>query len=182
MEVLQAQGLDLPMSRLAEALAIKRPTLHYYFPDRITIYEQALTDLMAEQVAFVVKRMTACSHPIDQLFAQIKAVHQFHHGKEDRVVFLTQALGTAESTRTSKVVATANAAFELHRQAMAQKLRDGIAEGTVAPCDPDALILLVRGLVDGLLVQRVVIGADLAPAHQLFWECVLAPLKLEDPS
>ncbi|MBT8491565.1 MAG: hypothetical protein KJO07_00785 [Deltaproteobacteria bacterium] len=167
------------MSRLAQALAIKRPTLHYYFPDRVAIFEQALADQMAAQVAFVVARMAEHDHPIDQLYAQICAVHDFHHGNEDRVVFLTQALGTAEAERTRSIVSAASQAFELHRQAMAASLQAGIASGTVADCDVDALLLLTRGLVDGLLVQRVVLGADLAPAHRLFWERVLAPLKLE---
>ena len=176
---MQREGLNLPMSRLAEALGVKRPTLHYYFPDRVAIFEQALKDLMAEQIAFVVGHMAEHDHPIDRLYAQIRAVHEFHHGREDRVVFLTQALGTAEAERTRSIVSAASQAFELHRQAMATSLRAGITDGTVADCDVDALILLTRGLVDGLLVQRVILGADLAPAHQLFWERVLAPLKID---
>jgi len=36
---------------------------------------------------------------------------------------------------------------------------------------------LIRALTDGLLLQRVMTGIDLAPAHDMLWSNLLAPLK-----
>ena len=51
--------------------------------------------------------------------------------------------------------------------------RDGATD------DVDALIAVVRSFNDGLIIQRVMLGADLAPIHTFIWEHVLSPLKLE---
>ncbi len=174
---LTEHGLETSTAKLAEGLEIKRPTLLYYFPDRIAIFEEALVALLAEQAAFVLARMSEHDHPIDQLFAQVKAVHAFHHGREERVLFLTQALAVGGKERTKSIVQIGNQAFESHRQALTKRIRDGIDAGIVAPCDADSLIRICRAAIDGLMVQRVMTQCDLAPVHQLLWEGLLAPLK-----
>ncbi len=178
--VLQRDGVDISNAALAKALGLKRPTLLYYFPDRAALLEQALAHMLAEQVAFVVERMAEHDHPIDQLYAQVRAVHAFHHGREHRVVFLTQALASVGARRMPQIIEIGNRAFEQHRQALIARIRDGIDAGTIAPCDPDALVALCRSVVDGLMVQRVMTGLDLAPVHETLWERLLAPLKLSE--
>ncbi len=177
-EFLTEHGLDTSMAKLAEGLGFKRPTLLYYFPDRIAIFEQALADLLAEQAIYVVGKMGEHDHPIDQLYAQIKAVHAFHHEREERVLFLTQALAVGGKERTKNIVNIGNLAFETHRQALTQRIRDGIAAGQIADCDADSLIRICRAAIDGLMVQRVMMQCDLAPVHKLLWDGLLAPLKL----
>ena len=174
--VLQREGLDAPMSTLAEALGIKRPTLLYYFPTRMAIVENALADLLTEQALFVVARMSAHDHPLDQLYAQIQGVHAFHHGREERVVFLSQAIA-AFGVGESRVIEIGNAAFEAQRAEMKKRLRLAIRQGRMHACDPDALLRLVRATIDGLMVQRVMTRCDLAPVHKFLWEHVLRPLK-----
>ena len=71
-EFLTEHGLETSTAKLADGLGIKRPTLLYYFPDRIAIFEEALASLLAEQAVFVVGRMSKHDHPIDQLFAQVR--------------------------------------------------------------------------------------------------------------
>lgn len=183
-EVLQREGLELSMTRLAEALEVKRPTLLYHFPTRAHIVEVALEDLLREQAAFVLARMAEHDHPVDRLEAQIRAVHAFHRGREARVVFLSQAIAANAGPRFEAIVALGNRVFAPHRQAAAEAIRAGVAEGTVEPVDADALVALVRALIDGLLVQRVMTGLDLAPVHALLVERLLRPLKRspEDPS
>ncbi len=178
-EFLREHGLETSTSKLAEGLGLKRPTLLYYFPDRIAIFELALADLLARQAVFVVEQMSKHEHPIDQLYAQVRAVHAFHHEREERILFLTQALAVGSKERTRNIVDIGNQAFEAHRQALTQRLRDGIEAGLVADCDPDALIRLCRAAIDGLMVQRVMTQCALAPVHNLLWESVLAPLKLQ---
>lgn len=175
--VLQREGLEVSMSRLAQALEIKRPTLLYHFPSRSHIVEIALEDLLSEQAEFVLSRIAEHTHPIDQLYAQLRAVHEFHRGREERVVFLSQAIATSAGTRMQAIIDVGNRVFEPYRRAAADRIQQGIEDGTVKPCDPDALIALVRAVTDGLMVQRVMTGLELEPVHELLWTGLLAPLK-----
>jgi AcrR family transcriptional regulator len=176
--VLQREGLEISMSRLAEALEIKRPTLLYHFPTKSELVEASLEDLLREQAAFVVERIVNEAHPIDRLYAQLRAVHAFHHEREERVVFLTQAIAATAGSRMSAIIEVGNRVFAPYRQAQVDLLREGIAAGTVAPCDPEALVAVIRALIDGLLVQRVMTGLSLAPVHELVWARLLEPLKI----
>jgi AcrR family transcriptional regulator len=177
-QVMEREGVDVPIAQLAEALDIKRPTLLYHFPTRSHIVETALEDVLTEQASFVLARMAEREHPIEQLYAQLCAVHEFHRGREARMVFLSQALATAPRERVEALIEVGNRVFEPYRRAMAARIRQGIADGTVAPCDPEALLATVRALIDGLMVQRVMTGTDLGPVHALIWERLLAPLVL----
>ncbi len=178
--VLQEEGLDLSMARLADALGLKRPTLLYYFPDRAAIAETALEDLLMEQAGYVLSKMAEHRHPLDQIFAQVRAIHAFHHGKEQRLIFLAQAIAAANRERMQAIIAVGNRVFEAHRQAMVARLQDAIDSGQMRPCDPEALMQLVRAVNDGLIVQRVMTGIDLDAVHRLLWEQVLRPLKVEN--
>ncbi len=174
--VLAREGLDVPMARLADELDIKRPTLLYHFPSRSHIVEAALEDLLTEQAGYVLARVEEHTHPIDRLYAQVRAVHAFHHQREERIVMLSQAIA-ASGGRVSELVEIGNRVFEAHRQDAARRIREGITQGVVAPCDADALVSLVRAVIDGLMVQRVMTDVQLAPIHEFLWERVLAPLK-----
>lgn len=174
--VLQREGLETSMASLAAALGVKRPTLLYYFPTRAAIIESALVDLLAEQATFVAGKIAEHAHPIDQLYAQVRAVHSFHDGREARVLFLTQAIA-ASGLGESRVIAIGNAAFEIQRGELRKRLRLAMRRKTMHACDPDALMRLVRATIDGLMVQRVMTGCDLEPVHRFLWQHVLRPLK-----
>lgn len=176
--VLEKKGLEMPAARLADALGIKRPTLLYYFPTYGRIVETALEDLLLEQAAFVVSKVERHEHPIDRLYAQLRAVHEFHAGREKRVVFLTQAIAATAGARLPEILEAGSRVFAAQRRETADRVRRGIAEGIVAPCDADALVALVRAMIDGLMLSRVAGGVDLPPVHAFVWERVLAPLKL----
>jgi AcrR family transcriptional regulator len=181
-EVLQREGLDVPMSVLADALEVKRPTLLYHFPTRSHVVEVALEDLLREQSAYVLRRIAKHQDPIDRIYAQIRAVHAFHKGRESRVVFLTQAIAACSQTRMETIIEVGNRVFAPYRQAAADLVRLGIEAGTVVPCDADALMAVVRALIDGLLVQRVMTGLDLEPVHQFLWKQLFQPLKRKPTS
>lgn len=176
-EVLRREGLDISNSRLAEALEIKRPTLLYHFPSRAHLVEQALEELLTEQMIFVMSKVNEHTHPIDRIYAQIRAVHEFHQDREDRIVFLSQAIATSSRAHMTEIIDVGNRVFAAQRAAATELLRQGIEEGTVAPCDPDALVATIRAAQDGLMVQRVMTGVDLAPVHDFLWKHVLEPLK-----
>jgi TetR/AcrR family transcriptional regulator len=177
-EVFGRFGFDTPMSRIADELGIKRPTLLYHFPTRGHIVETALQQLLVEQMAYVLERVERHEHPIDRLYAQLRAVHEFHHGREQRIALLTQA-AVAAGGRFAEMVDIGNRVFEAQRRAAADRIRQGIAAGTVWPCDADALMSLIRAITDGLVIQRVMTGLDLAPVHELLWTQLLCPLKRE---
>jgi AcrR family transcriptional regulator len=177
--VLQREGLEISIARLAEILEIKRPTLLYHFPTKSHIIEVALEDLLTEQAAFVLAQIAPHHHPIDRLDAQLRAVHAFHHGREARIVFLSQAIAACAGDRMAAIIEVGNRVFAPYRQAVTEAIRCGIEEGAVAPCDADALVALVRAVTDGLLVQRVMTGLDLGPVHELLSERLLRPLNLQ---
>lgn len=175
--VLQAEGLDLSFAALAERLELKRPTLLYYFPTKASIVEAALEELLMAQAAFVIPRMEAEDHPLDQLMAQLQAVHAFHQGREDRVVFLSQAVASLGLAGAAPIIEIGNQVFEAQRQLMKGRLRAAIEAGRMAACDVDALMALVRSTIDGMMVQRFMTGCDVAPVHRFFEEHVLDPLR-----
>jgi AcrR family transcriptional regulator len=176
-EVLRTEGLDISNSRLAEALELKRPTLLYHFPSRAHLVERALEELLTEQMMFVMSRVNQHTHPIDRLYAQICAVHEFHRDREDRIVFLSQAIATTSRARMTEIIEVGNRVFAAQRAAATELLRAGIENGTVAPCDPDALVATIRAAQDGLMVQRVMNGVELAPIHEFLWTNLFRPLK-----
>ena len=176
-EVLQREGLELPVARLADALGVKRPTLLYHFPTYSHLLEAALEDLLAEQARFVLAQLEGEPDPLRRLDLQIRAVHAFHEGRESRIVFLTQAIAVTAGGRLPAILATADAVFEAHRRAAADRLREAVARGAVAPCDADAVVDLVRAVTDGLMVQRVMTGRPLAPVHDLLRDRLLEPLR-----
>ena len=167
------------MSRLADVLEVKRPTLLYHLPTKAHILEVALEDLLVEQATYVVARIEPHTHPIDRLIAQLRAVHAFHHGREQRVMFLSQAIAAVGSERLSEIMDVGNRVFEMNRKDAAERLRRGIEQGLVHPCDVDALMSMMRAMSDGLVVQRVMTGIDLGPVHDFLWERVLLPLKTD---
>lgn len=177
-EVLMEQGAQLPMSRLAAALGLKRPTLLYHFPSVADLAEAALESLLMEQSLYVIERMEEQRHPVDMLDAQIRAVHSFHHGREARLLFLTQLLATSDAERAQRLMRLGQDTFEGQRRVMIERIEAAVAQGRMLPCDAKALVSLVRSVVDGLLIQRVMLNLNLQPIHELFWERVLRPLKV----
>lgn len=175
--VLEKRGLETSMAELADALGVKRPTLLYHFPTKADIVALALVELLTEQAAYVLAEIERHEHPIDRLLAQLRAVHAFHHGREARVVFLTQAIAASAGERLGELMALGNAVFAAQRAAQVARLRAGIEAGVVEPCDPEALVATVRALIDGLMVQRVMEGRALEPVHLLIAERLLLPLK-----
>lgn len=176
--ILEREGLSLSAEGLAAELGMKRPTLLYHFPTYGHIVEAALVALLTEQASVVMAEVERHAHPIDRLYAQLRAVHAFHHGRESRMVFLTQAIAATAGARVADILSRGAEVFEVFRRAAADRVRAGIAEGTVVPCDADALVATVRALVDGLMLQRVTSGLALGPSHELVWEHFLRPLKI----
>jgi AcrR family transcriptional regulator len=180
-EVLAREGLGISAERLALALQIKRPTLLYYFPTYGDILECALLALLAEQGAFVAGRVDRETHPLRKLFARMVAIHEFHtlDGRRgDRALFLTQGIALQRGERVRDLLRAGSDFFEGERRALAEQIRAGIREGTVRPCDAEALVAMARTLIDGLSVERMFQTTDAPRVHAFFWDTVLAPLVI----
>jgi AcrR family transcriptional regulator len=175
--VLEEKGLTIPTEQLARELGLNRTTLLYHFPTYSEIIQTVLGELLVEQAAVVEARVAEHEHPIDRLFARVRAVHAFHHGNERRLLFLTQAIAVTGGAEVTEILRGAADLFAPSRRALAEGIERGIEEGTVAPCDAKAVVALVRAVIDGLTIQRVAEGASLEPVHRFLWEHVLAPLK-----
>jgi AcrR family transcriptional regulator len=178
-EVLERDGLTISAEQLARELDVKRPTLLYHFPTHSHIVQAALAELLMEQAAFVEKRVEEHEHPIDRMYARLCAVHDFHRGRETRLLFLTQALAVTAGARAAEILTTASDMFEGARRDMVARVERGIEEGIVHPCDAKALVSLVRAVIDGLTIQRVVSPRTVPGVHEIFWKTVLEPLKNE---
>lgn len=176
-EVLERDGLTVSAEHLARELGIKRPTLLYHFPTHAHVVRLALTELLMEQAEFVAKRVEQHAHPIDRIYARMCAVHDFHRGKELRILFLTQAIAVTAGSSASDILIGASALFDEARREMSERLERGIEEGIVEKHDTKALVNMARALIDGLTIQRVVSPSTVRPVHEMFWETVLEPLK-----
>lgn len=175
--VLEDKGLSISTEQLARELGVNRTTLLYHFPTYAEIIQTVLAELLTEQAAIVEAKVAEHEHPIDRLYARVRAVHAFHAGREQRLVFLSQAVAVTGGARVTEIVRAASEVFAPSRRALVEGLEKGIAEGTVEPCDAKALVALVRSVIDGLTIQRVTTGEPVLPVHVFLWERVLAPLK-----
>lgn len=175
--VLERDGLTISAQHLARELGIKRPTLLYHFPTHGHVVQAALAELLREQAAHVETRVEAHDHPIDRLYARLRAVHEFHAGRETRLLFLSQAIAVTGGGRVAEILQGASDLFEGARRDMVARVEKGIEDGVVHPCDAKALVALLRAVIDGLTIQRVTSPRSVAPAQELFWETVLSPLK-----
>ena len=146
--VLQREGVDLSMAALADALDLKRPTLLYHFPTKADLVQLALVDLLTEQFTYVTEKVAKHTHPIDRLFAHLKAVHAFHAGHEARIVFLTQAIAATAGSRLPEIIAAGAAVFDEHRSDTLHRRR-----GNRQPVGP--------AVGKEKLLQRDRIGVDL---------------------
>lgn len=175
--VLEEKGLGISTEQLARELDINRTTLLYHFPSNAEIIHTVLGELLAEQATYVEGKVAEAEHPIDKLYARVRAVHGFHHGNERRLLFLTQAIAVAGGASVAEIVKNAADLFAPSRRALVEGIERGIEEGTVHPCDAKAVVNIVRAVIDGLTIQRVTEGVALEAPHRFLWEHVLAPLK-----
>ena len=175
--VLEREGLTISTEHLAKEVGLKRPTFLYHFPTHGHVVEMALTDLLLEQALHVERRVNKHTHPIDRLYARLRAIHEFHQGREARVLFLSQAIAVTGGKRVADILTMASSLFDASRREMVERIEQGQKDGIVHPCDPKALVALLRAVIDGLTIQRVTSPKSVESVHTMFWEKVLEPLK-----
>ena len=177
-DYLRAQGVRrVTMSELARAPSTKRSTLYWYFPDLGSIFETALEGLFEDQDSFVAERLVGIAHPIDLIYAYIQAVHAFYAGREEHIVFMFQFWAVGSPDEPARALERIRARYLPRRAQAIAMIEAGIEAGQVHPCDAEALIGLIGATIDGLLIQRQITNAALAPIYDIIWTRLLEPLK-----
>ncbi len=175
---LRTHGVQkISMSRLAEGIGIGRTSLYWYFKDLHALFFAILMKLLHEQETFMEEQLTGITHPIDRLYEHALAVDRFYADRADVLILLTQFWGALGSGSPDEIIQTSRSFFAPRRASFQKGLEQGLTQGTVAPCNPEAVVLMVSALIDGLLVLRITHAGDSASVHHLLWERVLAPLK-----
>jgi AcrR family transcriptional regulator len=182
--VLRAHGLHgVSMRELADALKVKRPTLYFYFPDVVSIFEAVVDETLARQQRFLAEHLVGRHHPIDFLYTWAATALKFQSLNDADADALRQLVALArpdadEETLPGRLAARlARFAAPIVELAV-RSTRDGVARGQIAPCDPEALVGLVRAFIDGALTQRAAYGQDPERALDALWAVTLAPLRV----
>ena len=160
------------MSQLAKALDMKRPTLYWYFPTLDALFDTVARRLEERMLQQVAAAMAAQSHPIDQLIAILRTVTDYYEREQHTLRGLVQLWATRNQDDTPFSQNTA-----VQRMFLTELVRQGVRDGRVAPCDPEALVETVLTVIDGAVLRRVLAGTSPSvPVHFLI-ENVLEPLR-----
>jgi AcrR family transcriptional regulator len=179
-EVLRARGVRTSMSELAEALGIKRPTLYFYFKDTGAVLEAVLEETQRHYFAHVTGKVAGIAHPIDQLAAVMRVTLDFHQSRRDRVVLLFQ-LWTLGGGDPGRILAKNRELTDPMRAIVVRQVEAGVADGRIAPCDPQHVVDLALAVLDGALIHEVTHGGSALPIVDEFERRVLAPLRRGPP-
>ena len=177
-EAIRVRGVyGITMSELAETLGMKRPTLYWYFRDVGHVFETVLEHMLERQSVFLAERLRGVAHPVDLLRVYADSIWAFFEQEGPNLLALVSFWGHSEAGEPTRVLEVTNRHFLPLVSFAVSQLEDGIRRGTVAPCNPRAVVDLVSSVIDGSLVHRVSRGIPFGPVGELLWTAVLAPLK-----
>jgi AcrR family transcriptional regulator len=180
--LIRQRSPELPsMKELADALGVKRPTLYFYFPDTTSILEAVAADTLKRHQQFLVQHLAGRHHPVDFVYTWAVTSHRFFASSaDDLAAFAT--LQAAMRPGAEGAAGRLAALFDTHTRPVndlvAKTLRDGMARGFVAPCEPEAVVQLVATIVEGAIVARGSQGRDGQATLDQMWKSILAPLRL----
>ena len=180
LEVLRTEGLQqATMSGLAKALGLKRPTLYFYFPGIPDLFAALFEILRDDELAFVAERMRGIAHPLDALSTFLRAEHAFvkERGLDDVILLMASFWASGSDADRARFRALVLKDLLPARMLFVTLLEQGMAQGTIAKCDSEALVDMVFALQDGILVQGGLRDIDAEGVFRLVEEQILAPLR-----
>ena len=124
---------------------------------------------MLQQVAGA---MAAESHPIDQLIAILQTVTAYYEREQHTLRGLVQLWAARNQDDTPFRQNTT-----VQRMFLTELVRQGVRDGRVAPCDPEALVETVLTVIDGAVLRRVLAGTSPSVPVQFIISHVLEPLR-----
>lgn len=180
-EVIRARGVHkTSMSDIASALGMKRPTLYWYFNDLSEVFEAVVDENRDRLEAFVLARIGDLEHPIDVLRALVRAHMDFYEGRRDVLVALFQLWAVAGTDESSRILQSSRQFMQTVRSRLIDLVATGVADGRVAPCEPEQIVDLVLAVTDGSLMQRVTMQADPKMLVEGLDKHVLTPLRIQE--
>lgn len=180
LEVLRTEGLQqATMSGLAKALGLKRPTLYFYFPGIPDLFAALFEILRDDELSFVAEHMRGISHPLDALSTFLRAEHAFvkERGLDDVILLMASFWASGSDADRSRFRALVLKDLLPARTLFVTLLEQGIQQGTIAPCNSEALVDMVFALQDGILVQGGLRDIDAEGVFRLVEQQVLGPLR-----
>ena len=177
-EAIRARGIHgVSMSDVAADLGMKRSSLYWYFNGLDAIFEAVLERTLERLGTFVAAQVADADHPIALMSAWMEAVVAFYDDDPQLIGVLAQFWALGSSHNPDAVLERTRTFLQPILAGAVEMLEQGMAAGTVEPCDPPALVDLCVATVDGLLVHQVSRGVAPRPALRLFIDAVLTPLE-----
>lgn len=181
LDVIRAHGPRTTMAQLARELGMKRSTLYWYFADIPSILEVAIAHSFQGETHYVANRLigTDVTDPLAMLMAILRATREYYaeNDLEDYIVILCQLWATGDVEHRARFRAFTISYQEPIRALLIGTVRRGIADGRIAPCDPEQLIELMLTISDGMMVASVLRNLDSKPLIDFFEATVIEPLR-----
>ena len=176
LQVIRVRGVHrTTMSDIAKALEMKRPALYHYFPNLTAICHEVLAILQDRIRNFVVARMAAHRHPIDQLEAVLEASMALEPDIMEDQQVMFKLLAVAETSAREALAAR----YLPNRAFLIALMKNGIERGVVAPCNAEGVVDMVLTLTEGTQVYRVLGHENFQPMADFVRNQVLEPLRLK---
>ncbi len=180
LQVIRVRGVHrTTMSDIAKALEMKRPALYHYFPNLTAICHEVLAILQDRIRNFVVARMAAHRHPIDQLEAVLEASMALEPDIMEDQLVMFQLFAVAETSDREALAARGRDLYLPNRAFLIALMKNGIERGVVAPCNAEGVVDMVLTLTEGTQVYRVLGHENFQPMADFVRNQVLEPLRLK---
>lgn len=177
-EALRRRGVvGVSMADIAADIGMSRSALYWYFKGLGELFEAVLELVLERQEGAVAQAVAAASHPIDQIAAWMRTTVRGYDADPDLLAVLLQLWAIARPDSKDETLSAFQRRFEPLHAAACAILRQGIEDGTVAPCDPVAIVDLCAVVVDGALVHHVSRRLDAVALVEGFLAQVLLPLR-----
>jgi AcrR family transcriptional regulator len=177
-EALRRRGVvGVTMADIASDLGMSRSALYWYVHGLSELFEQVLASVLERQAIATMSAVAEAEGPIEQVAAWMRATVRFYGDDPDLIGVLLQLWATARPGSKDETLQTFRERFEPLHAAAHELLREGIARGEVAPCDPVAIINLCAVVLDGALVHRFSRSIDSEALVDDFLARVLLPLR-----
>lgn len=137
---------------------VKKGSFYYFFPGKAELAAAAIEQVWeAEWKPSLDACFSPSVEPLDRLRNHLRAVVERQTATFARIGKVLgcplASVGCEISTSEADVCGAVRGVFSRKRRYYESAIRDAVAEGVVAPCDPAQKALALHGLIDGLVSQ-----------------------------
>lgn len=131
------------MSELGRRLGVTKSALYYYFPSKQAILKAAFDHVIGIAFDSLDRARNSDQCGIDKLELALRGYMEGALGEFSRCIILTEEHALIEEERT--VIVESRDAFEA---ALRELVQEGIADGSIIPCDPKLAIFSIFGAIN----------------------------------